>query len=132
LKDDSAYDTFLFQFLASELTTCSGSTLWECNGDIFRWFYKAKNWFISYKQKPETGLRDQFLQVSVNTHLGSSSVMVTSFDDAVLALPTRFGSDLAPISWLQKAGLVRDGRCTSLLVSMWFTADIEGLSAVFC
>jgi hypothetical protein len=56
LKDDSAYDTFLFQFLASELTTCSGSTLWECNGDIFRWFYKAKNWFISYKQKPETGV----------------------------------------------------------------------------
>jgi hypothetical protein len=95
-------------------------------------FIKPKIGLFLTNKSLKQGLQDQFLQVSVNTHLGSSSVMVTSFDDAVLALPTRFGSDLAPISWLQKAGLVRDGRCTSLLVSMWFTADIEGLSAVFC
>jgi hypothetical protein len=70
-------------------------------------------------------------------HLGSSSVIETSFRDIgdLLAdceapgYTSEFISELKPLFGMQNAGLDGAWRVTVLLLSMTFTVDIIGLSA---
>jgi len=70
-------------------------------------------------------------------HLGSSSVIETSFSDIgdlfteceAPAYTSEYISELEPLFWMQNAGLDGAWRVTVLLLSMTFTVDIIGLSA---
>lgn len=69
-------------------------------------------------------------------HLGSSSVIETSFSDIgdLLAeykppgYPSEYISELKPLFGMQNAGLDGAWRVTVLLLSMTFTVDIIGRS----
>jgi len=66
-------------------------------------------------------------------HLGSSSVIETSFSDIGDLLTEceapAYTSELKPLFWMQNAGLDGAWRVTVLLLRMTFTVDIIGLSA---
>ena len=70
-------------------------------------------------------------------HLGSSSVIETSFSDIgdllteceAPAYTSEYISELKPLFWMQNAGLDGAWRVTVLLLRMTFTVDIIGLSA---
>jgi hypothetical protein len=72
------------------------------------------------------------------THLGESSVIDTWFEEITVELSVSgYASEYAVelsltlTSWMQNAGLDREGRRTVWLLNMIFTDDIVGLLAGF-